>query len=64
MLDDAYERVTRHLEIPPYPSVEGVSVLLKTLEKTQPKAQTVNPEDFIDPRLLREIANSGFIDRL
>jgi len=24
----------------------------------------VNPEDFIDPRLLREIANSGFIDRL
>ena len=64
MLDDAYERVTRHLEIPPYPSVEGVSVLLKTLEKTQPKAQTVNPEDFIDARLLREIANSGFIDRL
>jgi NitT/TauT family transport system substrate-binding protein len=64
MLDDAHERVTRHLEIPPYPSVEGVSVLLKTLEKTQPKAQTVNPEDFIDPRLLREIANSGFIDRL
>src|SRR5687767_5229021 len=64
MLDDAYERVTRYLEIPPYPSVEGVSVLLKTLEKTQSKARTVNPEDFIDPRLLREIANSGFIDRL
>src|SRR5918993_186439 len=64
MLDDAYERVTRHLEVPPYPSVEGVAVLLKTLEKTQPKAQTVNPEDFIDSRLLREIANSGFIDKL
>jgi NitT/TauT family transport system substrate-binding protein len=64
MLDDAYERVTRHLEIPPYPSVEGVAVLLKTLEKTQPKAQTVNPEDFIDPRLIREIASSGFIERL
>jgi ABC-type nitrate/sulfonate/bicarbonate transport system substrate-binding protein len=64
MLDDAYERVTRHLEVPPYPSVEGVAVLLKTLEKTQPKAQTVNPEDFIDPRLIREIANSGFIDKL
>jgi NitT/TauT family transport system substrate-binding protein len=64
MLDDAYERVTLHLEIPPYPSVEGVSVLLKTLEKTQPKARTVNPEDFIDARLVREIDKSGFIDRL
>ena len=48
ILDDAYERVVLHLEIPPYPSVEGVSALLKTLEKAQPKALTVNPEDFID----------------
>ncbi len=64
MLDDAYERVTLHLEIPPHPTVEGVSVLLKTLEKAQPKARTVNPEDFIDGRLVREIDKSGFIDRL
>ena len=55
MLDDAYERVTLHLEIPPHPTVEGVSVLLKTLEKAQPKARTVNREDFIDGRLVREI---------
>ena len=64
ILDDAYERVTLHLEIPPYPSVEGVSVLLKTLEKAQPKARTANPEDFIDSRLVRELDKSGFIDRL
>jgi hypothetical protein len=44
--------------------VEGVSVLLKTLEKAQPKARTVNPEDFIDARLVRELDKSGFIDRL
>ena len=64
MLDDAYERVTLHLEIPPYPTVEGVSVLLKTLEKAQPKAAGAKPEDFIDSRLIREIDKSGFIDRL
>jgi NitT/TauT family transport system substrate-binding protein len=64
LLEDAYERVTLHLEIPPYPSVEGVGVLLKTLEKAQPKAVTAKPEDFIDSRLLREIDKSGFIDRL
>lgn len=64
ILDDAYERVILHLEIPPYPSVEGVSVLLKTLEKVQPKARTANPEDFIDARLVRELDKSGFINRL
>lgn len=64
ILEDAYERVTLHLEIPPYPTVEGVSVLLKTLEKTQPKARAAKPEDFIEPRLVREIEESGFIGRL
>ena len=64
VLDDAYERVTAHLEIPPYPSVEGVGVLLKTLEKTQPKAREAKPEDFIDARLVRELEKTGFMDRL
>ena len=64
LLDDAYERVMLHLEIPPLPTVEGVGVLLKTLEKAQSKAREAKPEDFIDSRLVREIEKSGFIDRL
>lgn len=64
LLDDAYERVVLHLEVPPYPTVEGVSVLLRTLEKAQPKAREAKPEDFLDGRLVREIEKSGFIDRL
>ncbi|HEX6173819.1 MAG TPA: ABC transporter substrate-binding protein [Candidatus Binatia bacterium] len=61
ILDDAYERVVRHLELPPYPAVEGVAVLLRSLEKAQPKARTAKPEDFIDDRLVRELDESGFI---
>jgi hypothetical protein len=34
------------------------------MEKTQPKAATVKPEDFVDARLVRELDRSGFIDRL
>jgi ABC-type nitrate/sulfonate/bicarbonate transport system substrate-binding protein len=64
ILDDAYERVILHLEVPPYPTLEGVSVLLKTLEKTQPKARTVKPGDFIDARLVRELVEAGFVGRL
>jgi hypothetical protein len=41
-----------------------VSVLLKTLEKAQPKARTANLENFIDARLVRELDKNGFIDRL
>ena len=52
------------MEIPPYPTVEGVGVLLKTLEKAQPKAAAAKAEDFVDARLVREIEKSGFIDRL
>jgi ABC-type nitrate/sulfonate/bicarbonate transport system substrate-binding protein len=64
ILEDAHERVIRHLAIPPYPTAEGVGVLLKTLEKTQPKARAVKPEDFIDGRLVRELDEGGFINRL
>jgi ABC-type nitrate/sulfonate/bicarbonate transport system substrate-binding protein len=64
ILDDAYERVILHITIPPYPTAEGVGVLLKTLEKAQPKARTAKPEDFIDDRLVRELDESGFINRL
>jgi NitT/TauT family transport system substrate-binding protein len=64
ILDDAYERVIVHLAIPPYPTAEGVGVLLKTLEKTQPKVRTAKPEDFIDARLVTELNKSGFMDRL
>ncbi len=64
ILDDAYERVTLHLEIPPYSSREGVSVLLKALEKTQAKARGAKPEDFIDSRLVRELEENGFFNRL
>ncbi len=64
LLDDAYEHVILHLEVPPYPTVEGVAVLLKTLEKGQPKARAAKPEDFIDARLVRELDESGFVRRL
>ena len=64
VLDDAYERVTLHLEVPPYPTAEGVAVLLKTLEKGQPKARTAKPEDFIDSHLVRELDETGFMNRL
>ena len=41
------------------PSVEGIGVLLKTLEKNN-QAREAKPEDFLDARLVRELDKTGF----
>ena len=64
VLDDAYERVTLHLEIPPYPTVEGVVGVAQDHGKSATQSASAKPEDFLDARLVREIEKSGFIDRL
>ena len=45
--------------VPPYPA--GIASLLQEIEKTSPKARGAKAEDFADPRLVRELDQSGFI---
>lgn len=61
VLEDSYDRVIAHLALPPYPAMEGISVLLRSLERTNPKARTAKPEDFVDGRLIKELDESGFV---
>ncbi len=48
----------------PYPTVKGIKALLNLLAQTRPEAGKVSPEGFLDASLLRELEESGFIDRL
>jgi NitT/TauT family transport system substrate-binding protein len=48
----------------PYPSVKGVKALLDIAAKERPEAAKVQPERFINATLLKELDDSGFIDRL
>jgi NitT/TauT family transport system substrate-binding protein len=48
----------------PYPSVKGVKALLDLAAKERPEAAKVSPERFINATLLKELDDSGFIDRL
>jgi NitT/TauT family transport system substrate-binding protein len=61
ILEDSYDRVITHLALPPYPAVEGIAVLLRSLERTNPKARTAKPEEFVDSRLVKELDESGFV---
>jgi hypothetical protein len=43
-----------------YPTLEG----LKTILASDPKAKGVKAEDFVDMRFIKELDDSGYIDKL
>jgi hypothetical protein len=47
-----------------YPSLAGLRTVLESMEKEEPKAKEAKPEDFVDSRYLKELDESGFINRL
>jgi NitT/TauT family transport system substrate-binding protein len=46
----------------PYPNVEGIKLVMRLYDS--PNMQKFKPEDFYDDSLMREIDQSGFIDKL
>lgn len=47
-----------------YPSLAGLKTVLDSLTKEIPSAKDAKPEDFVDNRFIKELDESGFIDRL
>jgi hypothetical protein len=48
----------------PYPTAQGIQTIIDHLAKTRPQAKALNPNNFIDPSILKEIEESGFVKRL
>src|SRR5262249_8024266 len=46
------------------PTLSGIANILETLAATAPKGATEKPEDFIDPRLVKKLEESGFLKKL
>lgn len=59
--DEYAQRLIRDV---PYPSPEGIQTIIDELAKTRPQAKSLNPNDFIDPTILKEIEASGFVNQL
>lgn len=53
----AFERV-------PYPDPEDLKLGLAQVSENNPRARGADPRDFVEPRLIREIEASGFVQRL
>ncbi len=48
----------------PYPTLKGIQVILDDIAKQKPDARKVKPEDVVDLRFVRELEESGYIERL
>jgi ABC-type nitrate/sulfonate/bicarbonate transport system substrate-binding protein len=59
--DEMSQRLIRRV---PYPDPEGIQTIIDQLAKTRPQMKNLNPADFIDPSILKEIEDSGFIKKL
>lgn len=65
IMQTAYDEYSKRLiRDVPYPNPEGIQIIIDQLAKTRAQAKGLNPNDFIDPSLLREIEQSGFVKRL
>jgi NitT/TauT family transport system substrate-binding protein len=59
--DEMAQRLIRRV---PYPDREGIQTIIDQLAKTRPQMKNLNPADFIDPSILKEIEDSGFVKKL
>ena len=48
----------------PSPSASGLQTVINVMAQSNPKAKSVKPEDLIEPRFVRELESSGYIESL
>jgi len=64
-VEEAYnEAGLKLLPIKPYPTLEGIQLILQTLEQSNPKAKNRRAEEFVNVSFLEKLDKSGYIDQL
>ncbi|HEY3168691.1 MAG TPA: ABC transporter substrate-binding protein [Candidatus Binatia bacterium] len=64
MLEETQRVYASAFERVPYPDIEVMKLGLTQVAETNPRVRSVDPKEFVDGRLLREIEASGFVKRL
>jgi NitT/TauT family transport system substrate-binding protein len=64
-VEEAYNEAGLKLVSPkPYPTREGIQLILQTLEEKDPKARNRRAEEFVNVSFLEKLDKSGYIDQL
>ena len=61
--EESYEYFSRVTPAKPYPSVEGIRTVLAEMAATNPAAKSMKPEIFVDATFVKQLDDSGFIDK-
>jgi ABC-type nitrate/sulfonate/bicarbonate transport system substrate-binding protein len=64
VLEEAWDWHSRFMPQAPYPPPEGYQLVLQDMAEKNPKAAQANVKDYIDPRFVKELEDSGFIKNL
>jgi ABC-type nitrate/sulfonate/bicarbonate transport system substrate-binding protein len=63
-LDETYVAYKKLTEKKPYPTLKGIQFQIDDVAKRNAKAKGAKPEDFVNITFLKELDQSGFIDKL
>ena len=65
VMQAAYDEYSqKYIPAVPHPSPEGIQTILDQLAKTRPQVRKFTPNDLIDPTILKQIEEGGFVKRL
>ena len=62
--EEGYQDMLIGIERKPYPSVEALRNIQKLMAQMNPKVAAVKAEEIVEPRFIRRLDESGFIDAL
>jgi hypothetical protein len=62
-LDETHTYLLKTLPKKPYASDKGLQAVLDAIALRNPRAKQFKPQDFTDASYLRELDQSGFIDK-
>lgn len=62
--EEGYQDMLIGIERKPYPSVEALRNIQKLMAQMNPKVASVKVDEIVEPRLIRRLDESGFIDAL
>jgi hypothetical protein len=52
------------LDRKPYANPAGVTNVIRLMKRSNPKVETVKPDNLIDDRFMKKLDQSGFIDEM
>lgn len=62
--EEGYAHLARSIESKPYPSVQGLENLQKFMKTQDPRVASLKAEALNDPRFIRKLDESGFLDQV